>query len=209
LGLFGRFLSSRRHLRRQIQANRPPLPLLRADTTLRPPVSSHPSPVSRLLGTTATAFNADLGSLVSAIRLAQNNLNRSPIKQITILSPNPSAIQAITNLRPHTGQFHSREFCSTLTQILSVFRNAKVNLDWCPSRPKSVGIKRCIELVLNNAANPLPPNLREPHTVAFQKATAKEFALAAWQARWHSADRRSRVYLAPPPRSSPRQSKAQ
>ena len=90
------------------------------------------------------------------------------------LSPNPSAIQAITNLRPHAGQFHSREFCSTLTQILSVFRNAKVHLDWCPSKPKSVGIKRCIELAFNNAANPLPPNLREPHTVAFQKATAKE-----------------------------------
>jgi len=42
-----------------------------------------------------------------------------------------------------------------------------------------MGIKRCIELALNNAANPLPPNLREPHTVAFQKATAKELALAA------------------------------
>jgi hypothetical protein len=153
---------------------------------------------SRTLGTSATAFDADLRSLVSAAHLAQNHLNRSPTKQITILSPSPLAIQAISNLRPHAGQFHSREFCSTLTQIFSVFRNAKVHLDWCPSRPKLVGIKRCIKLALNNAANPLPPNLHEPHTIAFQKATAKELALAAWQARWHNADRHSQVYLALP-----------
>jgi hypothetical protein len=153
---------------------------------------------SRTLGTSATAFDADLGSLVSAARLAQSHLNCSPTTLITILSPNPSAIRAI--LRPHAGQFYAREFCSTLTQIFSVFRNTKVHLDWCPSqaKPKSVGIKRCIELALNSAANPLQPNLREPHTVAFQRATAKELALAAWQARWHNADRRSRVYLALP-----------
>jgi hypothetical protein len=66
-----------------------------------------------------------------------------------------------------------------LTQILSIFRNIKVHLDWCPSRPKSVGIKRCIKIAHNNAANPMPPNLHEPHTVTFQKETAKELTLAA------------------------------
>jgi len=116
------------------------------------------------------------------------------------------AIQAISNLRPHAGQFHSREFCSTLTQIFSVFRNAKVHLDWCPSRPKLVGIKRCIELALNNAANPLPQNLHKPYTITFQKVTAKELALVAWQAHWHNANRCSRVYLTlpnPPARKLP------
>ncbi len=46
------------------------------------------------VGITATAFDADLDALVSAIRLAQDHL-----------STNPAAIQAITNLQPHAGQF--------------------------------------------------------------------------------------------------------
>jgi hypothetical protein len=58
---------------------------------------------ARTLGVSATAFDADLGSLVLAARLAQSHLNRSPTTHITILSPIPSAIQAITNLRPHSG----------------------------------------------------------------------------------------------------------
>jgi hypothetical protein len=85
-----------------------------------------------------------------------------------------------------------------LTQILSILRNIKVHLDWCPSRPKSVGIKWCIKITHNNATNLMPPNLHELHTVAFQKETAKELTLAAWQACSHNANRHSQVYLALP-----------
>jgi hypothetical protein len=38
---------------------------------------------SHLLGITTTTFNTDLGSIVSAIHLAQNHLNCSPTKHIT------------------------------------------------------------------------------------------------------------------------------
>jgi hypothetical protein len=57
------------------------------------------------VGITATAFDADLDSLVSAIRLAQDHLNCSLTQNVIILSTNPAAIQAITNLQPHAGQF--------------------------------------------------------------------------------------------------------
>jgi len=97
-----------------------------------------------------------------------------------------------------TPQFHSRDFCTTLTQIFSIFRTAKIQLEWCPSRPKPQGITRCIELAHLGAANPLPPNHHEPHTIAHQRESAKEQVMAAWQARWHNADRRSRTYLALP-----------
>jgi hypothetical protein len=95
---------------------------------------------------------------VSAIRLAQNHLNRALTRHITILSSNPSPTLGLTQANS------TREFCSTLTQTLSAFRNTKVHIDWFPSRPKSVGIKRWIELAHNNAANPLPPYHRKPHS---------------------------------------------
>ena len=62
---------------------------------------------TRNLGITATAFNTDLGKLVSAICLAQDLLNRNLTQNVIILSTNPAAIQAITNLRPHAGQFRA------------------------------------------------------------------------------------------------------
>jgi len=53
---------------------------------------------------------------------------------------------------------------STLvTQIFSVFRDAKSQLEWCPSSPKPQGIARCIKLAHMSAANVLPPNHHEPH----------------------------------------------
>jgi hypothetical protein len=59
--------------------------------------------------------------LVSAIRLAQDHFN--PTQNVIILSTNPAAIQAITNLWPYAGQFHPRESCTTLTYILSFKAN--------------------------------------------------------------------------------------
>jgi len=40
----------------------------------------------------------------------------------------------------------------------------------------------------NNAVNPMPPNLHNPHTVTFQKETAKELTLVAWQACWNNTN---------------------
>jgi hypothetical protein len=60
---------------------------------------------TRNLGITATAFNTDLGALVSAICLAQDHLNRNLTQSVIIFSTNPAAIQVITNLR--AGQFHA------------------------------------------------------------------------------------------------------
>ena len=152
----------------------------------------------RNLGITATAHDADLGSLVTAARLAQGRLNQHPTSKITTPSPNPAAIQAITNLRPHAGQLHSREFCNTLTQIFSLFRRTKLHLEWCPPKPATTGLKRCAELAQANAANPLPPHHREPHTLTYQTQSAKDLAISAWQTRWHRDPRQSQVYLALP-----------
>jgi len=76
----------------------------------------------RSLGIAATAYDAD----ISAIWLAQDHLNRHPSHKTTLHSPNPAAIQAITNLRPHTGQIFAREFCTTLTQIFSQLRRTSL-----------------------------------------------------------------------------------
>ena len=150
------------------------------------------------LGATATDFNTDLAALVTAVNQAQLSLNQHAFPQVTIFSTNPAAIQAITNLRPHMGQSFSRDFCSTLTQIFLAFRSTRINLEWCPSATSIAGIKRCIDLTQTNAANPWPPNHREPNTIAFQKASSKASTIAAWQARWHNADRRTQAYLALP-----------
>jgi hypothetical protein len=152
----------------------------------------------RHLGATATDFDADLAALVTAVNQAQLSLNQHAFPQVTIFSTNPAAIQAITNLRPHMGQSFSRDFCSTLTQIFLAFRSTRINLKWCPSATSIAGIKRCIDLAQTNAANPWPPNHREPNTIAFQKASSKASAIAAWQACWHNTDRRTQAYLALP-----------
>ena len=152
----------------------------------------------RHLGATATDFDTDLATLVTAVNQAQLSLNQHAFPQVTIFSTNPAAIQAITNLCPHMGQSFSRDFCSTLTQIFLAFRSTRINLEWCPSATSIAGIKRCIDLAQTNAANPWPPNHREPNTIAFQKASSKASAIAAWQARWHNADRRTQAYLALP-----------
>jgi hypothetical protein len=125
----------------------------------------------RSLGVTATAFDAYMGSLVSAICLAQDHLNCHPTHKITILSPNPAAIQAITNLRRHAGQFFAREFCNMRTQILSLFRHTMLQLEWCPPKSTLPGLKRSSELAQADAANPFPPNHREPYTLAFQSTS--------------------------------------
>ena len=112
--------------------------------------------------------------MVSAAHLAQEHLNHYQTSKFTILSPNPAAIQAITNLRPHAGQFHSRDFCNTLAQVFSLFRRAKHHLEWYPPKPATTGLKRCAELAQANAANPLPPNHRKPHTLTYQAESAKD-----------------------------------
>jgi Reverse transcriptase (RNA-dependent DNA polymerase) len=154
----------------------------------------------RNFGFSATAFDADLVSLASAAFQAQLFLNQHPsTPQITIYSTNPAAIQAITNLRPHSGQSSSRDFCDTLTRILSSFRSTHIKLEWCPSEVSIAGIKRCIDLARSIASIPLPANHREPHTVAHQMATSKELAISTWQGRaWHNVDRQSQSFLALP-----------
>ena len=79
---------------------------------------------TRHIGVTATAFDADLAALASAILQAQLYLNTHPSTHVTIFSTNPAAIQAITNLRPHQGQSFSCDFYSTLTQIFSLSRSS-------------------------------------------------------------------------------------
>jgi len=39
------------------------------------------------------------------------------------------------NLHPHAGQFFSREFSNTLTQIFSIFRQTRIHLEWYPPKP--------------------------------------------------------------------------
>jgi hypothetical protein len=151
----------------------------------------------RNLGASATAFDADLAALSSAVSQAQLFLNEHPTPQITIYSTNPAAIQAITNLRPHAGQSFSREFCNTLTQIFFVCRS-RIKLEWCPSESSIAGIKRCIEHACSHATAPWPPNHRELNTIAAQKQQSKELAISAWHARWHNAERRFQAYLALP-----------
>jgi len=129
---------------------------------------------ARQLGFSTTDFDADLCALATA------------------------TAQAITNLRPHPGQSSSRKFCTTMTQILSNFRNTRVSIEWCPSEISIAGIHRCIDLARETATAPFPPSHREPNTVAFQKATSKQLAISAWQARWHNANRRTQAYLALP-----------
>jgi hypothetical protein len=92
------------------------------------------------LGVTTTAFDADsdIGWLVSAICPAKDILNRNPAHKVTILSPNPATIQAITDLQPHAGQFFTHEFCNTLTQILPLFR---IQTNQTPTRV--VSLKAC------------------------------------------------------------------
>ncbi len=153
---------------------------------------------TRQLGFSATDFDADLCALASAASQAQLHLNLNQVTNVTILATNPAAIQAITNLRPHPGQSFSRDFCSTLTQILSVFRNTRITIEWCPSEVSIAGIRRCIDLARDAASAPLPPNHQEPNTIAFQKATSKQLAISVWQARWHNADRRTQAFLALP-----------
>jgi hypothetical protein len=49
-----------------------------------------------------------------------------------------------------------------------------------------------------NATAPLPPNYREPQTIAHQKAMSKALAMTGWQARFHNAGIRSQAFLALP-----------
>ena len=107
----------------------------------------------------------------------------------------PTAIQAITNLRPHAGQAFPLEFRSALTEIFASSRTTGVKLEWCPSEASIAGIHRCIDLARANAAAPLPPDHQEPNTIAFQRSSTKEQAISAWQGRWHNADRRSQHSL--------------
>ena len=66
--------------------------------------------------------------------------------------------------------------------------------------------KRCLELARANTANPFPPNHREPRTVAYQTIFfAKEYAISAWQVRWHNASRRT-IWPSPPPKRETRTS---
>jgi len=46
-------------------------------------------------------------------------------------------IQATTNPRPHTGDFFSREYSNTLTQIFSLFRQPNLHLDSLAYQPES------------------------------------------------------------------------
>ena len=146
----------------------------------------------------ATDFDADLCTLAIAADQAQQFLTLHPSHNATIYSTNPSAIQAITNLRPHAGQSFALKFRTSLTEIFSASRSTRVSLEWCPSEVSIAGICRCIDLARANAAAPLPQNLQEPNTIAFQRSSTKEIAFSAWQARWHNSDRRSQAFLALP-----------
>ncbi len=64
------------------------------------------------------------------------------------------------------------------------------------------GIRRCVDIARETATALFPPNHYEPNAVPFQKATSKQLAISAWQARWHRADRRTPACFALPSPSS-------
>ncbi len=82
----------------------------------------------RQLGFSTTDFDTDLCALALVASQAQLYLNQNQVPNITILSTNPAVIQATTNLRPHLGQSFSREFCTMLTQILSISNHHRMVL---------------------------------------------------------------------------------
>ena len=63
-------------------------------------------------------------------------------------------IQAIMNLHPHAGQFFSREFSNTLTQIFSIFRPTRIHLEWCPPSPTPQG-----RSIASSLPRSMPPTL--------------------------------------------------
>jgi hypothetical protein len=113
------------------------------------------------LGFSATDFDTDLCALTSAASQAQLHLNQNRVTHITIFATNPAAIKAITNLCPHPGQSFSRDFCTMLTQTLSVFRNTRITIEWCLSEVSIAGIHCCIDLARNATTAPFPPDHRK------------------------------------------------
>jgi hypothetical protein len=153
------------------------------------------------LGETASEFNMDMTALTSGIAHALNICTdpaTPQIAHITILSPSPTAIQAIQNLRAHARQSLSLEFNKALTCIFSTNRNIRINIAWYPSNLGLAGAKKCCALACHHAATPFPPNHHEPNLIAFQKTTAKEEAIAAWQACWHNSPHTTDAYTALP-----------
>jgi hypothetical protein len=99
-------------------------------------------------GFSATDFDANLCALASAANRAQLHLSQHHVLNSTIFSTNPAAIQAITNLCPHPGQPFSREFCTTPTQFLSIFRNMRITIGWCRSRSLAVAAASTLPMTL-------------------------------------------------------------
>ena len=112
---------------------------------------------ARQLGFSPTDFDTDLCALASTANQVQLFLNQNQVPHMTILSTNPAAIQAITNLHPHSRQSFSHKFYTMLTQILSAIK-------WCPSE---ASIASCIHLARDAATTPFSPNHRELNTIAF------------------------------------------
>ncbi|KAH9963713.1 Cupredoxin [Lactifluus volemus] len=48
------------------------------------------------------------------------------------------------------------------------------------------------------APRPLPPNLREPYTISYQRQLAKTGLIEEWGSRWRNSDRLSQIYIALP-----------
>jgi hypothetical protein len=133
---------------------------------------------TRSLGITTAAFEAEacqLGALVSGICPAQDRLNHNPIHNITILSTNLVAIQAITNIRPHGPIPCSRVllYSDADSNLLHFQANGNtIKLVLSPAQPKAKPqlqvLKRGTEIAQSNVANPFPPipGHHELHTLA-------------------------------------------
>jgi hypothetical protein len=114
------------------------------------PTRSSFSPESQTLtGTETTTFNPPQGSPSCSLK---------PKAQLRHLTPRNHSHGLLTINQPALSRLptFSREYCSTLTQILSIFRNVNVKLEWCPFESWIAGIKHCINLTREHTVAPPP-----------------------------------------------------
>jgi hypothetical protein len=72
------------------------------------------------MGSTVTAFDADLAALDTGIALAQLILNKRPTPHILLLTANLEAINTIQKTGPHPGQPYSLSLKQTADTPLSL-----------------------------------------------------------------------------------------
>ena len=136
----------------------------------------------RGLGKRANVYDAEMLALAGAATAALEYVQQHPqITNIHFFSDNKAAVSSIVDTTDHPAQLSSIVFRRKIDSLLTLFPQARVEVQWVPGHKGIAGNERADELAKEAVALE-PPAFRS--TITWAREKARKRTIKTWQKEW-------------------------